>query len=63
MPTVWTDCHLNPILLTLQRFLRGTTASGRVAGFSAVRLKSRRPETTWDTGPPLRPMERYSVIN
>jgi hypothetical protein len=47
MPTVWTDCHLNPILLTLQRFLRGTTVSGhgRVAGLSVVHLKSRRPET------------------
>lgn len=41
MPTVWIDCHLNPILLTLQRFLlRGITVSGRVAGLSAVRLKS-----------------------
>ena len=47
MPTVWTDCHPNPILLTLQRFLRGTTVSGRVAGLLAVHLKSRRPEATW----------------
>ena len=48
MPTVWTDCHLNPILLTLQRSLQGTTVSGhgRVAGLSPVHLKSRRPETT-----------------
>lgn len=46
MPIVWTDCHLNPILLTLQRFLRRTTVSGRVAGLSAVHLKSRRAETT-----------------
>lgn len=48
MPTVWTDCHLNLILLILRRFLLGTTVSGRVAGLLAVRLKSRRPETTWD---------------
>jgi hypothetical protein len=52
MPTLWTDCHHSPILLTLQRFLRGTTVSGRVAGLSAVHLKSRRPETIWDIGPP-----------
>ncbi len=53
MRTAWSDYHLNPILLTLQRFLRGTV-NGRVAGLSAVHPKSRRPETTWDVGPPLR---------
>jgi hypothetical protein len=69
MLTVWIDCHLNPISLTLRRFLpllllllRGITVSGRVVGLSAVHLKSRRPETTWDMGPPLRPIEQYSVI-
>lgn len=63
MPIVWTDCHLNPILLTVQRFLQGTTVSDRVAGLSAVHLKSRRPEATWDMEPlaPLRLIEQYSV--
>ena len=42
VPTVWTNCHLNPILLTLRHFLRGTTVSGRVGGLSGVHLKGRR---------------------
>ena len=40
MPTVWSDCHLSPILLILRRYPWETKVNGR-DGRLAVRLKSR----------------------
>jgi hypothetical protein len=58
MPTVWTDCHLNPILLTLQRFRRRTMISVRVAGVSAVHSECRRPDLCFYAHPS--PFRQYA---
>lgn len=52
MPTVWSDCHLSPILLTLRHYLLEARVNGR-GGHLAVLLRSRKLETAWDVGPHL----------